>query len=197
MASNKVLASLCEGISILYDIPQSIVLHLKILDLSLFIEVHNSQQQHSEPQHTLTTASQSNVEPIPVPSSSQPKKTHKHRNTKRKATEISQSSGPTTIVADESVYEERGDNMERAATTVTSLDVEQDIGDRPAQARVLALENIKTAQDLEITSLKKRVKKLEKKKKARTPQLKRRLFKGRNEIGQDEEISWFQEDEET
>ncbi|GJT12080.1 hypothetical protein Tco_0859122 [Tanacetum coccineum] len=68
--------------------------------------------------------------------------------------------------------------MERAATTVTSLDVEQDIGDRPAQARVLALENIKTAQDLEITSLKKRVKKLEKKKKARTPQLKRRLFKG-------------------
>ncbi|GJT50892.1 hypothetical protein Tco_0977049 [Tanacetum coccineum] len=43
--------------------------------------------------------------------------------------------------------------------------------------RVLALENIKTAQDLEITNLKKRVKKLEKKKKSRTPQLKRRLFK--------------------
>ncbi|GKF52599.1 hypothetical protein Tco_0159509, partial [Tanacetum coccineum] len=37
----------------------------------------------------------------------------------------------------------------------------------------------KIAQDLEITSLKKRVKKLEKKKKARTPQLKRILFKGR------------------
>ncbi|GJS35042.1 hypothetical protein Tco_0533424 [Tanacetum coccineum] len=43
--------------------------------------------------------------------------------------------------------------------------------------RVLALENIKTAQDLEITNLKKRVKNLEKKKKSRTPQLKRRLFK--------------------
>ncbi|GJS42435.1 retrovirus-related pol polyprotein from transposon TNT 1-94 [Tanacetum coccineum] len=40
--------------------------------------------------------------------------------------------------------------------------------------RVLALENVKTTQYLEITSLKKRVKKLEKKKKARTPQLKRR-----------------------
>ncbi|GKE62188.1 hypothetical protein Tco_1512555, partial [Tanacetum coccineum] len=39
--------------------------------------------------------------------------------------------------------------------------------------RVLALENIKIAQDLEITNLKKRVKKLEKKKKSRTPQLKR------------------------
>ncbi|GKF92434.1 hypothetical protein Tco_0279153, partial [Tanacetum coccineum] len=45
--------------------------------------------------------------------------------------------------------------------------------------RVFALENVKTAQDLEITSLKKIVKKLEKKKKARTPQLKRRLFKVR------------------
>ncbi|GJT81354.1 retrovirus-related pol polyprotein from transposon TNT 1-94 [Tanacetum coccineum] len=76
--------------------------------------------------------------------------------------------------------------------------------------RVLALENIKTAQDLEITNLKKRVKKLEKKKNARTPQLKRRLIKvriesstdkslgdqedsskqGRNEINQDEGISW-------
>ncbi|GJU26472.1 putative ribonuclease H-like domain-containing protein [Tanacetum coccineum] len=85
--------------------------------------------------------------------------------------------------------------------------------------RVLALENVKTAQDLEITSLKKRVKKLEKKKKARTPQLKRRLFKvriessadkslgdqedaskqGRNiaESDQDEEISFVQEDAET
>ncbi|GJY36265.1 hypothetical protein Tco_0421643, partial [Tanacetum coccineum] len=45
--------------------------------------------------------------------------------------------------------------------------------------RVLSLENIKTAQNLEIINLKKRVKKLEKKKKARTPQLKRRLFKVR------------------
>ncbi|GKC95408.1 hypothetical protein Tco_1160850, partial [Tanacetum coccineum] len=46
---------------------------------------------------------------------------------------------------------------------------------------VLALENVKTAQDLEITSLKKRVKKLEKNKKARTPKPKRRLFKVRIE----------------
>ncbi|GJV66107.1 putative ribonuclease H-like domain-containing protein [Tanacetum coccineum] len=172
---------------------------------------------------------------------------------------------------DETVHKERGDGMERAATTAASLDAEQDsgsgprrqdtiLGDRPAQTRierlskqynnppllgvntpgsgedrlkimelmeictklsdrVLALENVKTAQDLEITSLKKRVKKLEKKKKARTPQLKRRLFKvriespadkslgdqedaskqGRNiaESDQDEEISFVQEDVET
>ncbi|GKA58651.1 hypothetical protein Tco_0757964, partial [Tanacetum coccineum] len=93
---------------------------------------------------------------------------------------------------DETVHEERGDSMERAATTASSLDAE------PAQTRFKRLskqsndpplsgENVKSAQDLEITSLKKRVKKLEKKKEARTPQLKRRLFK----------ISFVQEDAET
>nr|GEW12464.1 putative ribonuclease H-like domain-containing protein [Tanacetum cinerariifolium] len=44
-------------------------------------------------------------------------------------------------------------------------------------AGVLGLEDNKTAQDLEIAHLKKRVKRLEKKRKSRTPQLKRRLFK--------------------
>ncbi|GKB06239.1 ribonuclease H-like domain-containing protein [Tanacetum coccineum] len=149
--------------------------------------------------------------------------------------------------ADETIHEDRGDSMERAATTAISLDADQGsgninrtqsmatlnesipqgtsscsgprrqdtiLGDRPAQTMferlskqsndlplfgvntprsgedrlkimelmeiciklsdsVLALENVKTAQDLEITSQKKSVKKLEKKKKARTPQLKR------------------------
>ncbi|GKE14812.1 hypothetical protein Tco_1422389 [Tanacetum coccineum] len=163
--------------------------------------------QPFEPQHTPTTASPSHVEPIPI------------------------SSRPTTLVADETVYEERGDSVERAATTAASLEAEQDsgsgpmrqdttLGDIPAQTRferlskhsnylplsrvntlgsgedsmqlnklmeictrlferVLALENIKTAQKLEIINLKKRVKKLEKKKKARISQLKRRLFKVR------------------
>ncbi|GKA52427.1 hypothetical protein Tco_0745742 [Tanacetum coccineum] len=69
------------------------------------------------------------------------------------------------------------------------------LGDIPAQTRVLALENIKTAQDLEITNLKKRVKKLETKKKSRTSQLKRRIFKVRIEssaeksLGDQEEAS--------
>nr|GEX07532.1 uncharacterized mitochondrial protein AtMg00810-like [Tanacetum cinerariifolium] len=53
--------------------------------------------------------------------------------------------------------------------------------DRPTQSRVLALENNKTAQDLEISHLKKRVKRLEEKIKSRTLQLKRRLFKVRIE----------------
>ncbi|GKA99928.1 putative ribonuclease H-like domain-containing protein [Tanacetum coccineum] len=215
-------------------------------------------RQPSKPQHTPTTASPSHIVPIPtIVSSSHPKKTYKHRKTKRKTTKISLSSGPTTLVADETVHKERQDIIERAATTTTSLDAEQDSGNiirtqsmvtlnEPIpqgtglvntlgsgedsmklnelmeiyirlSKRVLALHNIKTARDLEIINLKKRVKKLEKKKKARTPQLKRRLIKvriessaekslgdqedaskqGRNVIDQDEEISWFQEDAKT
>nr|GEY28342.1 hypothetical protein [Tanacetum cinerariifolium] len=79
--------------------------------------------------------------------------------------------------------------------------------------RVLALENNKTAWDLEITHLKNRVKRLEKKRKSRTLQLTRRLFKVRiesstkNSLGdqddvsnqgrnnQDEEISFVQDAE--
>ncbi|GKB63952.1 putative ribonuclease H-like domain-containing protein [Tanacetum coccineum] len=50
-------------------------------------------------------------EPITVLSSSQPKKTHRPRKAKR-ATEISQSSGPISLVADETVIKEREDRME-------------------------------------------------------------------------------------
>ncbi|GKA31499.1 putative ribonuclease H-like domain-containing protein [Tanacetum coccineum] len=203
-------------------------------------------RQPTKPQHTPNTASPSHIEPIP------------------------NSSGPTTIVADETIYEERGDSIERASTTAASLDAKQDssgprrqetiLGGAAVQTRfettskqsndpplsrvntlrsgedsmklkelvelctqlsirVLALENIKTAQNLEITNLKKGVKKLEKKKKSRTPQLKRRLFKvriksstekslgaqedasnqGRNivEFDQDEGISFVPENVET
>ncbi|GJU35383.1 hypothetical protein Tco_1183737 [Tanacetum coccineum] len=134
--------------------------------------------QPTKPQHIPTTALPSYVEPIPtIASSSHLKKTHKHQT----------------------IHEERRDSMERAATTAISLDAEQGsvntlgIGKDGMKLnelmeicikwfeRVLALENIKTAQGLEITNLKKRVKKLEKKKMLRTPQLKRRLFKVRIE----------------
>nr|GEX81256.1 zinc finger, CCHC-type [Tanacetum cinerariifolium] len=82
-------------------------------------------------------------------------------------------------------------------------------------SEVLDLENVKDAQALEIQKLKKRVKRLEKRKKSRTPQLKRRLFKVRIESSaekslgdqedasnqernnQDEEISFVQEDAKT
>ncbi|GJV46828.1 hypothetical protein Tco_1437040 [Tanacetum coccineum] len=89
-------------------------------------DVGEGSGQPTEPQHTPTTASPSHIEPIPnVPSSSQPQKTHK---------------------LDETVHEDRGDNVKRAATTTASLDAEQDngsgpkrqetiLGDKPAQTR--------------------------------------------------------------
>ncbi|GJR06517.1 hypothetical protein Tco_0529501 [Tanacetum coccineum] len=94
-------------------------------------DVGEGSGQPTDSQHPSTTASPSTVVPIPVLSSSQPQKTQKHRKTKRKSTEISQSSGPSTLVADETVNEERGDTVERAATTATSLDVEQGSGGSP------------------------------------------------------------------
>ncbi|GJT50105.1 hypothetical protein Tco_0976262 [Tanacetum coccineum] len=55
--------------------------------------------------------------------------------------------------------------------------------------RVLALEEAKTAQDRVITRLKLRVKRLEKKRKARNPQpMKKRLFKGRVETSSDKSL---------
>ncbi|GJV31145.1 ribonuclease H-like domain-containing protein [Tanacetum coccineum] len=153
----------------------------------------------TDPQHT----------PIIIqPSTSQPQKKQRLRMPKRKDTKIPQSSGPTTNVADEVVYKERDDNLVRAATTASSLEAEQDIGnidktqskatpnepsslgtssgggpnrqdtmgDTIARTRVFDLENSKTAQAQEITSLKLRVKKLEKRGGSRTHKLKR-LYK--------------------
>ncbi|GJY16408.1 hypothetical protein Tco_0386830 [Tanacetum coccineum] len=50
------------------------------------------------------------------------------RRSKRKDTEVPQPIGPTTNVADEAVNEEMDDSLERAATTATGLEVEQDSG---------------------------------------------------------------------
>ncbi|GJS61572.1 putative ribonuclease H-like domain-containing protein [Tanacetum coccineum] len=107
-------------------------------------------RQPTNPQHTSTSAQPSNKEPITIPSSSQPKNTFKHK----------------------AVHKERGDSVERDATTATSLDAEQDSGGRP---RVLTLETTKTAQAKEIANLKNRVKKLERKRTSRTPRM--NLFK--------------------
>ncbi|GKA39972.1 hypothetical protein Tco_0732565 [Tanacetum coccineum] len=95
--------------------------------------------------------------------------------TKSKVTEIPQSSEPTNLDADEAIYKERGDNVERAATTAASLDAEPDNGVNKPRSdeeriklkelmdmctklsdRLLDLENVKDAQALEIKKLKKR-----------------------------------------
>ncbi|GJZ76597.1 uncharacterized mitochondrial protein-like protein [Tanacetum coccineum] len=102
------------------------------------------------------------------------------------------------IVVDEVVHKELGDSLVRAATTASSLEVEQDIGGGPRRqetigdtiaqtrfenvskhsndpllARVLDLEKTKTTQAEEIVSLKRRVNKLEQEKRSRTHKLKR------------------------
>ncbi|GJY64911.1 hypothetical protein Tco_0466371 [Tanacetum coccineum] len=168
----------------------------------------------TDPHHTPT---------IIQPSTSQPQRKQRPRKPKRKDTKIPQSSGPTDNVADEAVYEEMDDSLERVTITATSLDTEQDrgninktqskatlnelssigtssgsgprrqetMGDTIAQtrfenvsktsndpllAKVLDLEKTKTTQAEKIVSLKRRVKKLEQKKRSRTQGLKR-LYK--------------------
>ncbi|GJV29153.1 putative ribonuclease H-like domain-containing protein [Tanacetum coccineum] len=71
----------------------------------------------TDPHHTPT---------IIQPSTSQPQKKQKPMKLKRKDTEVPQPSGLTDNVADEAVYEEIDDSLERATTTATSLDAEQD-----------------------------------------------------------------------
>nr|GEV63579.1 hypothetical protein [Tanacetum cinerariifolium] len=120
------------------------------------------------------------------PSKSQPQKTKQHRKPKRKDFELPQTSVPTSVV-DEAINKEMDDSLERADTTATGLDAEQGREDSlkvtelmelytKLQQRVLDLETTKTTQALEIDSLKRRVKKLEGRKRSRTHGLKR-LYK--------------------
>ncbi|GJY91409.1 hypothetical protein Tco_0506605 [Tanacetum coccineum] len=100
---------------------------------------------------------------ITQPSSSQPQKKQKSMRPKKQDTKVSQPSDLTNV-ADEAVNEEK-DKLKELMYFCTKL-----------QQRVLDLENIKTAQAQEITSLKLRVKRLEKKGGSRTHKLKR-LYK--------------------
>ncbi|GJU70893.1 hypothetical protein Tco_1262298 [Tanacetum coccineum] len=149
------------------------------------------------------------------PSSSQPQKKQQPRRSKKKDTQIPQSSVLSDFVADEAVNEEIDDSLERATTTSTSLDAEQDRGNitktqfkatsnEPSSLRTSSgggprrqetmrdiiaqtrSENVSKLfndpllasgntlrSDNEIAKLKRRVKKLEKKKRPRTHVLKR------------------------
>ncbi|GKF85942.1 hypothetical protein Tco_0253769, partial [Tanacetum coccineum] len=87
-----------------------------MLILSQEVEGEGSGQP-TEPQHIPTTASPSH------------------------ATEISQSSGPTILVADETVHEEKGDSMERAATTAISLDA------KPGSGNIIRTQSMATLNE--------------------------------------------------
>nr|GEV02951.1 ribonuclease H-like domain-containing protein [Tanacetum cinerariifolium] len=62
------------------------------------------------------------------PTISQPQGKQKTKKPRRKDTELPQTSVPTEVVTDEAVDEEMYDSVERAATTATGLDAEQDRG---------------------------------------------------------------------
>ncbi|GKE19374.1 hypothetical protein Tco_1426951 [Tanacetum coccineum] len=90
----------------------------------------------------------------------------------------SSSSGPITLVADETVNKKREDIMERAATTASSLETEYDNGNINRTQSMATLNEPSpqgTGLAKEIANLKKRVKKLERKRKSRTPRM--NLFK--------------------
>ncbi|GJW39660.1 putative ribonuclease H-like domain-containing protein [Tanacetum coccineum] len=74
--------------------------------------------------------------PTSAPSTSQPPISPTTRRTIRQKFVVSQPRSPTqTPVADETVHEERGDSVERAATTSASLDAEQDSGGSPKRQK--------------------------------------------------------------
>nr|GEY10175.1 hypothetical protein [Tanacetum cinerariifolium] len=119
--------------------------------------------------------------------SSQPQNTHKPMKPTRKVTLVPQPSDLVEHVADEAIHKELGDSLVRAATTASSLEAEQDNGGGP---RVLDLKKTKTTQGNEIASLKRRVKRLEKKNRSRTHKLKR-LYK----VGLTARIESFKDEE--
>ncbi|GJY13488.1 hypothetical protein Tco_0382797, partial [Tanacetum coccineum] len=81
-----------------------------------------------EPQSPPSTAQPTNEEPIPNVVSSSHQKTQTPRQALNKVTELPQTSKPRPNVADEAVYEEWDDRVERAATIAASLDAEQASG---------------------------------------------------------------------
>ncbi|GKC22019.1 uncharacterized mitochondrial protein-like protein [Tanacetum coccineum] len=150
--------------------------------------------------------------PTIIQSSTQPQKTQKPRKPKRKDTYVPQPSGPTDIVADEAVHKELGDSLatpneagSQGTTSGGGPMCQETIGDTIAQtrfenvskqsndpllARVLDLEKTQTTQQIKIDSLKRGVKKLEKKRSSRTHKLKRLYIVGlsvRVESSRDEE----------
>ncbi|GJU54035.1 hypothetical protein Tco_1227749 [Tanacetum coccineum] len=124
----------------------------------------------TDPQYTPTISQPSTLQP--------PKK--QPRRKQRKDTEDPQLSGPTEPVTDdtESVPTHSNDPLLSGEDRL-KLNELMELYTSLSQ-RVLALDTTKTNQALEIDSLKRRVKKLEKKKGSRTHRLKR-LFQGRND----------------
>nr|GFC02029.1 hypothetical protein [Tanacetum cinerariifolium] len=117
--------------------------------------------------------------PTIIPPSTQPQKKQQPRKYKRKDTRVPQPSDPIEDVSDKAVHKELGDSLVRVVTTASSLEGEQDSGGGPwcqETMGVIDLEKTTTTQHNEIASLKRMIKKLEKKNVLITFRLKR-LYK--------------------
>ncbi|GJT54553.1 putative ribonuclease H-like domain-containing protein [Tanacetum coccineum] len=127
----------------------------------------------TDPQHTPT---------IIQPSTSQPQKKQPKRK-QRKDTEVPQPSGSTEPITDEAANEEHvpihSNDPLLSGEDRLKLNELMELCTNLSQ-RVLDLENTKTSQAAEITKLKERVKKLERRNKSRTPGLKRLRKVGRS-----------------
>ncbi|GJZ98190.1 hypothetical protein Tco_0670643 [Tanacetum coccineum] len=125
------------------------------------------------PQHTPT---------INQPSSSQPQKKQKPRKSKKQNTKVSQPSDSTEPIADEAPNDENvtthSNDPQLSGEDRLKLNKLMELCTTLSQ-RVLDLENTKASQAAEITKLKERVKKLERRNKSRTPGLKRLRKVGR------------------
>ncbi|GJS06991.1 hypothetical protein Tco_0363787 [Tanacetum coccineum] len=127
----------------------------------------------TDPQHTPT---------IIQPSTSQPQKKQPRRK-QRKYTKVPQPSGSTEPITDEAANEEHVSTHSNdpllSGEDRLKLNELMELFTSLSQ-RVLDLENTKTSQATEITKLKERVKKLERRNKSRTPGLKRLRKVGRS-----------------
>nr|GEW74388.1 hypothetical protein [Tanacetum cinerariifolium] len=101
----------------------SIMRHLQLADAkSIQSEEGEGSRHPSEPQPPPFTAQLTHEDPIRIIASSSHQKTQTPRQALQKVTELPQTSDPIPNVADEAVYEEWDDRVERAATTAASLD---------------------------------------------------------------------------
>ncbi|GKB69554.1 putative ribonuclease H-like domain-containing protein [Tanacetum coccineum] len=136
--------------------------------------------QPSEPQPTTSTTQPRIEEQIPVTESSSPQNTQSPRQALQEDTQLPQTSVPIPNVVDEAVFRE----SERASkhsydSPLLGVNTLGSDEERLEQHELMdngsCLRTLKTAQDLVIQKLKNKVKRLEKKQRARTPGMK--LFK--------------------
>nr|GEX36590.1 hypothetical protein [Tanacetum cinerariifolium] len=100
----------------------------------------------SKPQPPPSTTQPTHGEPIPFVASSSHKKTKTPRQALHMVTKLPQTSEPIPNVADEAIYEEWDDRVERAATTAASLDATQASGNN-LKTQSTAIPNVPFPQE--------------------------------------------------